>query len=116
MAKGATQTAFSPDGDVMRNTVDPSNGRNTTQESVTVSDAKVSSLACTPANGSSLAPSASLNCTATHTVTQADIDAGLYANTACVTATGAPQACADASVNASTNSAISLVKSASPTT
>ena len=65
---------------------------------MTVTDPNVSGLTCTPANGSPLAPGASMTCTATHTVTQADIDAGHYANTACVDdgAGGAAQACDDA--------------------
>ena len=43
-----------------------------------------------------------MSCTATHTVTQADIDAGHYANTACVDdgAGGAAQACASKDVPA----------------
>ena len=43
-----------------------------------------------------------MTCTATHTVTQADLDAGHYANTACVDdgAGGAAQACDDADVPA----------------
>ena len=55
---------------------------------MTITDANADLGTCTPANGSSLAPGASITCTATHTVTQADIDAGHYLNTACVSATG----------------------------
>src|SRR5438552_1516154 len=69
---------------VIHYTIVATNDGNTTLAAVTVTDPKVSGLSCTPANGSSLAPGASLNCTATHTVTQADIDAGHYANQACV--------------------------------
>ena len=41
-----------------------------------------------------------MDCTASHTITQADIDAGHYLNTACVDdgAAGAAQACDDATV------------------
>src|SRR5438477_321699 len=51
-----------------------------TLHNVTVSDPKVSGLSCTPANGSDLAPGDSITCTATHTITQADLDAGSYNN------------------------------------
>jgi hypothetical protein len=49
---------------------------------VTVTDPNAVGLTCTPANGSSLAPGASMNCTASHTVTQADIDGGSFYNQA----------------------------------
>ena len=67
---------------------------------------------CTPANGSSLAPGASMTCTATHTVTQADIDAGHYANTACVDdgAGGAAEACDDEDVRGDQNPALTITK------
>src|SRR5438552_2524118 len=100
---------------VIHYTIVATNDGNTTLAAVTVTDPKVSGLSCTPANGSSLAPGASLNCTATHTVTQADIDAGHYANQACADdgAGGAAQACANADVP---GSRLSLTKVASPQT
>ena len=65
---------------------------------MTVTDPNASGLVCTPANGSPLAPGAALSCTASHTVTQADIDAGHYLNTACVDAEGAEATCDDVDV------------------
>ena len=96
ITKVATETSYSAVGDVIHYTIVATNDGNVTLAAVTVSDPKVSGLVCTPANGSALAPGASMTCTATHTVTQADIDAGHYANTACVDdgAAGAAQACA----------------------
>ena len=48
---------------------------------VTVSDPKLGSLVCTPAQPATLAPGAQMVCTGTHTLTQADIDAGHVDNT-----------------------------------
>ena len=85
-------------------------------QSLTVSDPNVNNLSCTPANGSSVAPGASMTCTASHTITQADIDAGHYANTSCVNATGATQACDSEDVTAVKNPALSITKTAAPLT
>ncbi len=117
MTKVATEQSFDSVGDVINYTIVATNTGNVTLASVTVTDPKVSGLVCSPANGSSLAPGASLNCTASHTVTQADLDAGSYANTACVNdgAGGAAEACASEDVPADQNPALSLTKSASPT-
>src|SRR5437867_3427 len=51
---------------------------------------------------------------ATHVVTQADIDAGTYRNTACVDdgTAGADPKCANADVPSSRNPALSIVKTA----
>ena len=83
-------------GQMIHYTIVATNTGNTTLAAVTVTDPNVTGLTCTPANGSASAPGASMTCTATHTVTQADIDAGRYANTACVDdgAGGAAQECA----------------------
>jgi uncharacterized repeat protein (TIGR01451 family) len=91
------------------------NTGNTTLASVTVTDANATLGTCTPVNGSSLAPAATMSCPATHTITQADIDAGHYLNTACVDATGATQACAEADVPATSNSGLSITKVAAET-
>ncbi|HEY8635977.1 MAG TPA: hypothetical protein VIL81_01835, partial [Candidatus Limnocylindrales bacterium] len=114
IVKDATESSYSAVGDVIHYTITATNDGNTTLASVTVTDANATSLSCTPANGSPLAPGASMDCTATHTVTQADIDAGHYLNTACVDdgAGGAAQACDDADVNADQNPHLSIVKDA----
>jgi uncharacterized repeat protein (TIGR01451 family) len=100
ITKVPTESSYAAVGDVVHYTIKATNTGQTTLANVTVSDPKVTGIACTPANGSSLAPGASMTCTATHTITQADLDAGHYANTACVNATGAAQQCASADVPA----------------
>ncbi len=80
IAKAATETSFDAVGQMIHYTIVAKNEGNTTLAAVTVADPGVTGLSCTPANGSSLAPGASMSCTATHTVTQADLDAGHYAN------------------------------------
>ena len=98
IVKDATEDSFSAVGDVIHYTITATNDGNTTLASVTVTDPNATGLACTPANGSPLAPGAALSCTASHTVTQADIDAGHYLNTACVDAEGAEATCDDVDV------------------
>ncbi len=61
------------------------NTGNVTLTSVAVSDPKVGTVSCPV---TSLAPGAHTDCTATYTLTQADVDAGHVANTATVAATG----------------------------
>ena len=116
IVKTAAEQSFDAVGDVINYTIVATNTGNVSIANVTVSDPKVSGLVCTPANGSSLAPGAAMTCTATHAVTQADLDAGHYANTACVNATGAAQKCDDADVPGVPHPALSLVKKATPVT
>src|SRR5205085_2668898 len=93
------------------------NDGNTTLAGVTVSDPNAAGLSCTPANGSSLAPGATMTCTASHTITQADIDAGSYYNQACVDdgAGGAAQACDDVTTPGTQNPHLSISKVATET-
>ena len=52
---------------------------------VLVTDPKVTNLVCVRSVPvASLAVGAEINCTASHTIVQADMDAGLFPNTACV--------------------------------
>ena len=57
-----------------------------------------------------------ITCSATHTVTQADIDAGSYLNTACVSATDATATCDDVDVPSVKNPDLSIEKRVTETT
>jgi len=74
------------------------NTGNVTLDPVAVDDPKVGTVSC-PAT--SLAPGASTTCTATYTLTQADVDSGHFANTA--TATGTPPVGGDVTAPDSTD-------------
>jgi uncharacterized repeat protein (TIGR01451 family) len=79
----------------------------------------LSAITCNPAQGSSLAPGATMTCTATYLTTQADVDAGEVTNTGTVIGTppSGPAVTDDspATVTAEQTPAINLDKSASPT-
>jgi len=49
-------------------------------------------------------------CTGTHTVTQADLNAGTFGDNACANATGATQACAPDTVTGDQNKTLSITK------
>ena len=72
-------------GDTIAYTFVVTNTGNVTLTSVGVTDPKVGAVSCPPG---SLAPAATRTCTATYTLTQADVDAGEVVNTA--TTTGTP--------------------------
>ncbi len=82
ISKEAGETSYDSVGDVIHYSIEATNDGNTTLAAVTVTDPTVSDLDCTPANGSPLAPGETITCTASHTITQADIDAGSYNNAA----------------------------------
>src|SRR5204862_3014919 len=64
-----TADLFDSAGDVIHYTITATNDGNPTLGAVTVTDPNATGLVCTPANGSPLAPGASLSCTASHTIT-----------------------------------------------
>src|SRR5258705_12881407 len=70
-----------------------------------------------PTTGTALATNATITCAASHTIVQADIDAGSYLNTACVNdgPNGAAEKCADATVPGTKNPALSITKVATET-
>ena len=81
---------------------------------MTLSDDKAS-VSCTPAIPTSLAPAGTIGCTASYTITQAELDAGSLTNVATVTGT-APDGTTvtdtdDETVTADQTPAIDIVKS-----
>ncbi len=112
ISKVAGEASYDSVGDVIHYTIEATNDGNTTLAAVTVTDPMVSDLDCTPANGSPLAPGETITCTASHTITQADIDAGSYFNAACVDdgADGATEACDDVTTPADQNPHLTISK------
>jgi uncharacterized repeat protein (TIGR01451 family)/fimbrial isopeptide formation D2 family protein len=76
--KSASPTQVSAAGEVITYTFTVSNPGNVTLTSISVLDPKagLSAITCTPPAPFTLAPGASATCSATYTVTQADIDGG----------------------------------------
>src|SRR5207302_580613 len=105
MTESATGGRYDATTNTIHYTVLATNDGNTTLAAVTVTDSLSTLGTCTPGNGSPLAPGASLTCAASHAVTQADIDASHYLNTACVDdgPGGATQMCANKDVPAVQN-------------
>ncbi|MBS0214811.1 MAG: DUF11 domain-containing protein [Proteobacteria bacterium] len=80
ITKTADKSTYAAVGDVITYTYALKNTGNVTINGVSVSDDKLGTINnCTPAN---LAPGASATCSATHTVTQPDLDAGSITNVA----------------------------------
>ena len=80
--KTATPTTYNAVGNVINYSyLVTNNGNVTLSGPFTVSDDKATDEAC-PATPTSLAPGASVTCTASYTITQADLDAGTVTNVA----------------------------------
>ncbi|MEZ4714191.1 MAG: hypothetical protein R3A44_43815 [Caldilineaceae bacterium] len=81
LQKRVAEANYNKVGDVLHFTLTAVNTGNVTLANVSISDPKLASLTCNPAQPATLAPGASLVCTGTHTITQADLDAGSFQNT-----------------------------------
>ena len=91
-------------GQVVKYTITATNEGNTTLHEVTVSDSPaLEGFSCTPTiPAASLAPGASITCTGTHTITQADIDNGSFKDTASATSKEATAPNAEDTITAET--------------
>ncbi len=120
LTKTASPSSGVAVGNVVTYTFVATNTGSVTINAVTVTDPMVglSALSCAPVNGSARAAGTSMTCTATRTVTQANVDAGVINNTATVngTTTGgnAVSATGSASVTATQTNSLSLTKTAAP--
>ncbi|MBF4619451.1 DUF11 domain-containing protein, partial [Clavibacter sp. VKM Ac-2873] len=124
MTKTATPTTIAAAGDEVSYSFVATNTGNVTLTNVSIDETQFSGTGTAPAiscpsGAASLAPGASVTCTATYIATQADVDAGQITNTA--TATGTPPRGAavtsdpsQAVVTADPNPSIAVVKSADP--
>jgi uncharacterized repeat protein (TIGR01451 family) len=114
VAKNSTKSSFAAVGESIPYTFFVTNTGNVTLSAISVTDPKVTGMSC-PVN--TLAPGATTTCTATHTVTQADLDAGSVVNTAAVVGTppnGTPTAPVNSNtktVSAAQSPSLSIVKS-----
>src|SRR4029079_9391528 len=118
ITKDATESGFDSVGDVIHYTIVATNTVTVTLHTVDVTDSQVSDLSCTPTTPvASLAPGASITCTASHTITQDDLDAGSFFNQACVDdgAGGADEACDDVTTPGTQNPAITIDKASTTT-
>src|SRR5436309_11403300 len=115
LAKSATPTTYSAVGQTITYTYTVTNNGNTTLAGpFSVADDKQGTIS--PCGSGPLAPGASTSCTSTHTITQADIDAGSITNKATASGNGLTSNQVSATVTANQTKAITLVESASPTT
>ncbi|MEZ5176678.1 MAG: hypothetical protein R2823_10850 [Acidimicrobiia bacterium] len=90
ITKAALSSDYDTVGDTLGYGIVVVNTGNTTLVDVAVADPTADGgvVECSPAQPAALLPGASLPCTATHTVTQADLDHGSVTNTASATAEG----------------------------
>ena len=123
MTKTASPTTVTVAGDVVTYTFHVTNTGNVPLSGVAVDEGSFTGTGTPPVATcppDPLAPGASVDCTATYTVTQADIDRGSVTNTATATGTdpsggSVPSPPSSATVPASPKPAMTLEKSASPT-
>ena len=114
LAKSATPATYAAIGDTMSYSyVVTNSGTITLAGPFSVADDKVT-VSCP--SSASLAPGASITCTASHSITQADLDAGSITNVASA-ANGTVTSNTDSvKVTAALGPALTLAKSATPTT
>ena len=121
VVKSASPSTFSVAGETINYSFDVTNSGNVTLTSVKVDDHGLPGLSAITCPHTTLAACASQTCTATYLTTAADVDAGSVTNTA--TAKGDPptgphvvSAPSSATITAIQSPAITVVKSASPST
>jgi len=112
-AKRALDTDFAVVGDVLTYEYDVTNTGNVTiTDPITVSDDKIASVSCPALPAGGLAPTATLTCSASYSVTQADIDAGEVTNVASATDGTTTSPTDDATVGGTQTPAMTIAKAA----
>src|SRR4051794_26765413 len=115
IVKDATTASYSAAGQTINYTILATNTGTSTLHNVTITDANAVLGTCTPAIPvASLAPGGTISCAASHVVTQAEVDAGHYSNTACVDDCAGPaaQVCHDSYPPPRPSELLSIVKDA----
>jgi len=102
-------------GDVISYEITAENIGNVTLTAVEITDPGATIGSCVPVQPTVLAPGENLTCSASYTITQADVDAGSFTNTATVTGADPDDALIEASDDAiaesgAVNPAIELIK------
>ena len=115
IAKTATPTTYNAVGDVINYSYLVTNTGNVTLYQVTVEDDRATVL-CPDTQTEPLGPQSSMTCTASYTITQADLDAGSVTNTAFAKDGETKSEPDSETVNAIPMPALSIVKTATPGT
>jgi len=111
LVKTANTATYANVGDLLDYTYSVTNAGNVTITlPITVTDNQIANVMCAPLPAGGLAPGASLTCTGTDVVTQADLDAGLVTNTATASDGSTTSDPEDATVNATQTPALDMVK------
>jgi uncharacterized repeat protein (TIGR01451 family) len=97
-------------GDTITYTLTATNTGNVTLTTVEVADPSLGAISCTPLQPATLAPGGHMTCTGTHTVTQAEIDAGHVNNTALTESDQTSPTTATGTVSLPQNPALALAK------
>lgn len=119
LVKTASPTTYSAPGISIGYTYVVRNTGNVTipaSATMTVTDDKIASVSCPAIPAGGLAPNATLTCSATHTTTQANVDAGSITNVASASDGTATSPTATATVTAVQTNALSIAKSTTATT
>ncbi len=101
IVKEADVSSFSAAGDLITYTITATNTGEADLTGVDISDELIDGLGswtCDPALPADLVPGASITCSATYTVTAADVDAGSVPNAACAVSDQTDEVCDDVDV------------------
>ncbi len=120
-AMSLEKTALTADFDSVGDTVDyeyviTNTGNVTLTQPISVSDDKIPTVSCPVPPSGGLVPTASLTCTATYVVTQADLDAGQVTNIAAATDGSTLSPDVTETVDAIQAPSLSMTKTATPQT